>query len=146
MIKIIACIDSEFGIGKNGKMPWPRLKGDMSYFYNKTFGRTIVIGRKTFEEIGELPNRQIIVYKGQLDEILKLAEQDNIWICGGQRVYEDFLPYAKEIHLTRILNKKYGCDTFFPYFNPLKESFIFNPVGFYAQNDIEYSIDVFKLI
>lgn len=139
MINLIACIDSEFGIGKEGRMPWPRLVADMVHFKKLTLYTTVICGRKTFDEIGSLPNRNTIVYRGQYQEILDLAEDEGVWIIGGGEVYMQFLPVADEIHLTRIVGEAYGCDTFFPAFNPIPDYMCEN-LGFYNESGVIYTI------
>jgi dihydrofolate reductase len=140
MIKLIACIDYDWGIGLNGAMPWPKLKWDMKYFREQTINQTVVVGRKTYESLPELPNREIIVYHGNKDLVLKLSSYNDIWIIGGQQVYEEFLPYADEVHLTRILNRVYDCDRFFPKFNPLPQ-YLCEPIGFYCEDGVEFCIE-----
>jgi dihydrofolate reductase len=148
MVKLIACIDSDWGIGKDGSMPWPKLKWDMKYFMEQTINQTVVVGRKTHDIIGDLPGRYTIVYHGQKYEILEMAgtnplssnTRQTIWIIGGQQVYETFLPYADEVHLTRILNRVYDCDRFFPKFNPLPQ-YLCEPIGFYCEDGIEFCIE-----
>ncbi len=60
-ITVIVCVASgSLGIGKNGKMPWPRIKKDMSYFYNVTTSvrdpmkeNAVIMGRKTYMSLPE---------------------------------------------------------------------------------------------
>ncbi|MDR2162960.1 MAG: dihydrofolate reductase [Clostridiales Family XIII bacterium] len=49
MIAILAA-DSEWGIGKGGRLPW-RLPGDLAYFKRRTSGGVIIMGRRTFESL-----------------------------------------------------------------------------------------------
>lgn len=144
MIKLITCVDSDFGIGLEGRMPWPRLKRDMAYFRNKTLNGTVVAGHRTHEEIGDLPNRTNIVFsKDKLFDILEMSKTQDIWVIGGAKTYGEFYNYAKEIHITRIINKKYNCDTFFPRFNPFPNWKCYD-VGFYIESDICYYIEYYK--
>jgi len=140
MIKLIACIDSEFGIGLKGKMPWPTLYADMKYFRRCTLGGTVVVGRKTFDEIGGLPERETIIYRGQKQKIIDLASWKDVWIIGGGEVYMEFIPIADEIHLTRILGESYNCDAFFPAWNPIPE-YICENYGFYNEGGISFVIE-----
>ena len=54
-INLIVAVDSEGGIGLDGKMPWFPLKEDMKYFKEKTLGSIVIMGRKTWESIGSKP-------------------------------------------------------------------------------------------
>ena len=58
---IIVAFDSQYGIGKNGQLPWG-LPADLKHFKEITTLHTVVVGRKTFESIGKpLPNRRNII-------------------------------------------------------------------------------------
>lgn len=113
------------GIGLNGTMPWPNLKTDLKYFKKCTNGQDIMVGRKTFEHLPDLPNRNIIVAtRDNLIPICLKYERSNtdLWVIGGGEIYLKVLRHfhVQEIHLTRILYKDYLCDTFFPgEWNPL---------------------------
>ena len=129
-ISLIAAFAEEGVIGKDGKIPWT-LKEDLKHFRNKTEGCSVVMGRKTYESIGRpLPNRLNIVMtknpKGLAEvkevsntkDALKVASSysDEIFIIGGEKIYEEFLPLATKMYLTKIDIKVNG-DTFFPSWN-----------------------------
>jgi len=44
-------------IGNNGKLPWPKIKEDFAFFKKMTIGDNLIMGRKTFDSVGELPGR-----------------------------------------------------------------------------------------
>lgn len=50
MIKMILAVDTEGGIGKDGRLPW-HIPSEMRYFKYYTKGCTCVMGRKTYEDI-----------------------------------------------------------------------------------------------
>ena len=129
-ISLIAAFAEERVIGKNGKIPWT-LKEDLKHFRNKTEGCSVVMGRKTYESIGRpLPNRLNIVMTrnpkklegvkevGNTKEALKIASSysDEVFIIGGEKIYEEFLPLATKMYLTKIDIKVNG-DAFFPSWN-----------------------------
>lgn len=129
MINLIACLDYNNGIGMNGAIPWS-LPPDMKYFKEMTIGAIVIMGRNTWESIGSkpLPSRTNIVItstphliknalsfatlKAALDSFQQSSKQ--IFVIGGQRLYEESLHLADMIYITRI-NQEYKCDTFFPY-------------------------------
>ena len=126
-ISLIAAFAEEGVIGKDGKIPWT-LKEDLKHFRNKTEGCSVVMGRKTYESIGRpLPNRLNIVMTrnpkrqegikevSNTKDALKVASSysDEIFIIGGEKIYEEFLPLATKMYLTKIDIKVNG-DTFFP--------------------------------
>ena len=129
-ISLIAAFAEEGVIGKDGKIPWT-LKEDLKHFRNKTEGCSVVMGRKTYESIGRpLPNRLNIVMTrnpkrqegikevNNTKDALKVASSysDEIFIIGGEKIYEEFLPLATKMYLTKIDIKVNG-DTFFPSWN-----------------------------
>jgi len=129
-ISLIAAFAEEGVIGKDGKIPWT-LKEDLKHFKNKTEGCSVVMGRKTYESIGRpLPNRLNIVMTrnpkrqegikevSNTKDALKVASSysDEIFIIGGEKIYEEFLPLATKMYLTKIDIKVNG-DTFFPSWN-----------------------------
>lgn len=66
MYNIIVAHTVNGGIGKNGKLPWPRIRSDMKHFQDTTSGHRVIMGRKTWESIvqqlgSQLPNRENIV-------------------------------------------------------------------------------------
>lgn len=120
MISIIVAAAKNGVIGKTNALPW-YLPAEMAYFRDKTTGHPIIMGRKTHESIGRsLPDRTNIVithdrnYKaanksivvGSLEEALKNAEKapgsDEIFIIGGEAIYEQALPKADRLYLTKV--------------------------------------------
>jgi len=60
-IFLIAAVDKNLAIGKDGKIPW-HIKEDLQYFQKNTLNTAMIMGRSTFDSIGKaLPNRQNIV-------------------------------------------------------------------------------------
>lgn len=126
--RIIACIDSNNGIGLNNSIPWYEPQ-DLKIFQTLTNKSNVVMGRKTYQSIIEklgkpLPNRTSIVltknkFKLQKDVIFCDDKEDVLnkypiaWIIGGANIYKQFIPYANKMYLS-VLHKNYNCDTFFP--------------------------------
>ena len=60
-IVLVAAVARNGIIGANGGLPW-RLSSDLKRFKALTWGKPLVMGRKTFESIGRaLPGRETIV-------------------------------------------------------------------------------------
>ena len=81
-INIISAIALNGAIGKNGKLLFPNQKADMLHFKDITMNHTVVMGRKTFESLGNKPlrNRRNIVLSNTLPltegiEIYKTKEE-----------------------------------------------------------------------
>ena len=129
-ITLIAALNEVFTIGINQSLPW-HLPIDLKHFMNTTKNKTIIMGRKTYESIGKpLPHRNNIVISRRpidhpevttfhsLDDAIEAQkEATEVFITGGQRIYQAALPIVKKMILTFVESWDEG-DTFFPYFNP----------------------------
>jgi dihydrofolate reductase len=133
MISLIAAMDRNRNIGLNGDMPWGKeMKADLKRFKDLTDGKTIIMGRKTFESLPcypyGLPNRKNIIItrqdytlKGDMiqtfddigDVLDYAAGEEEVFVIGGAQIYEQFLPYADKIYITKVLAHLEG-DTKFP--------------------------------
>jgi dihydrofolate reductase len=131
MISLIVAASTNNVIGVRGELPW-RLSSDLKRFKALTMGKPIVMGRLTHESIGRpLPGRQNIVVSRQADyqavgcdvvtsvdaAISAAGEAKEIMIIGGGHIYDEFLPQADRIYLTRVQAEIEG-DTFLPDLNP----------------------------
>ena len=130
-ISVIAAMSENRVIGRDGALPW-HLPTDLARFKSITTGHTVIMGRKTFESVGQpLPNRRTIVITRNndyqcagvfiahsLDEALDhVAREDEIFILGGEAVYRIALPRADRLYLT-IIHATIEGDTHFPPFDP----------------------------
>lgn len=130
-IAMIAAIGKNRELGRNNDLIW-HFKEDMRFFRETTKGATVIMGRKTFESLPKaLPGRRNIVissntaYRAEgtlvvpdIESALESAEKDKkIFIIGGARIYQAFLPYAKQLYLTEIDAACEDADTFFPAFD-----------------------------
>lgn len=124
MIALIACMDRNRLIGRGNQIPW-HLPNDLKFFKQTTMGHTVVMGRKTFESIGKpLPGRHNIVltrdrnYRAEGVEIVHsleevLEREEDMFIIGGAHIYEQFMPYADKLYITRI-DAEFEGDAYFP--------------------------------
>lgn len=130
---IIVAASENNVIGKDGDLPW-RIPGDLKYVKARTWGKPIIMGRKTYESLGRpLPGRANIVVtsrdlkdegiyvKTDLDSALREAETiaagnhiDEIFIFGGGQLYREALPKVGRIYLTRVHMDVPDGDTTFP--------------------------------
>lgn len=131
MISIIACVGKNNVIGKDNKLLWS-LPSDLSYFKEITFGKTIIMGRKTFQSLpGILPGRHHVILTrdksfkieddrvtivSSIKELLSIVNCGNNFIIGGGQIYKALLPYCDNLYITRV-EKEYEGDTFFPKIN-----------------------------
>ena len=126
-ISLIVAAATNNVIGRDGGLPW-HLTEDLKRFKRLTTGKPIIMGRLTHESIGKpLPDRRNIVISSREgleiegcevvatpDAALALAAgAAEVMIIGGGKVYEQVLPMADRIYLTRVDDTPEG-DTFFP--------------------------------
>lgn len=127
MISLIVAHDHNHVIGYENGMPW-HLPGDLQYFKQKTMGKPMIMGRKTFESIGRpLPGRRNIVvtrdanYRADgietatsIEEALALVgDVPEIMIIGGEQIFRLSMELTDRIYITKI-NHSFKGDTFFP--------------------------------
>ncbi len=134
---IIACADREWGIGRNGELLF-NIPEDMEFFKNATKGKTVVMGRKTFESlrIKPLPGRRNIVLTRSeifsfedtetvhsLTELFSLLEntpKNDVFVIGGSNVYRQLLKYCDTAYITKVFS--YGkADSFIADFDKLSD-------------------------
>lgn len=138
MLAMIVAVARNGVIGADGRIPWD-IPEDRKHFKELTMGHVLVMGRRTFEEIGKaLPGRLNIVvsktlaaecgaqalkaddgllYAASLDDALRLAGEaapgKTVFIAGGGQLYEAALPLSDVLYLTEI-DAEISGDTFFP--------------------------------
>ena len=136
MINIIVAVAENGVIGAGGKIPWD-FPEDRAYFKKITSGNIVIMGRNTFEDIGfPLPERYNIIisttknfhaenlttahdFESALEIARLYAEKHNIndiFLCGGRKIYQRGLDIADRIYLTKIYSD-YTGDVFFPEFS-----------------------------
>jgi dihydrofolate reductase len=128
MVIIIAAIGSNRVIGNGKGLPW-HIPEEYNQFLDYIRDRTVIIGRRSFEifKFGMLPRRVVVVSRtlvtdratvfGTFQEALAWAAAfpEDIFICGGQAVYEESIPYADYMYLSFIKGEHQG-NVYFPEF------------------------------
>ncbi len=137
MITLISAMGKNNEIGVNNALLWD-LPNDMKHFRERTRGKTVVMGRKTFESIGRaLPNRKNIILtrdknydiskfentylsfsvEDVLDlyaENIKLDKNYEMMVIGGSKIYDLFLDHATHLSITFVNGNFLEADSFFP--------------------------------
>jgi len=153
MIGLIVARSKNNVIGKNGQIPW-KIKGEQKQFKELTTGNVVVMGRKSYEEIGHpLPNRKnIIVSKsknfagenlitvGSLQEAIAISSGENVYISGGYGLFKEALPLVDIMYITEVDITIDNGDVFFPEFN---ESEFDKTIGEIGGDDIKYTRTVY---
>ena len=127
-LSLICAMASNGIIGRNNGLPW-QLPEDLKYFKTTTMGYSIIMGRKTWESIGQpLPGRTSIVVTRDADYVaegakvvhsiqdaLRLAESiaiidgtEEAFVIGGAALYATAMPIADRFHLTRVYAEVVG--------------------------------------
>ena len=119
-------------IGNGPDIPWSA-KGEQLLFKALTFNQWLLVGRKTFESMGQLPNRKyavvtskglasipdgVLVFSNINDALEKLATvTDHVFVSGGGQIYENMIDKVDTIHLSTVHVHAEG-DIMFPQMPP----------------------------
>lgn len=153
MIGLIVARSKNNVIGKNGQIPW-KIKGEQKQFRELTTGNAVIMGRKSYEEIGHpLPNRMNIVvsrstnYTGEnlvtvksLQEAIEAAGDVDVYVAGGYGLFLEAISMVDKMYITEIDIEIEDGDVFFPEFD--KSSFDIT-IGETAGEDIKYTRTVY---
>ncbi|UFU01251.1 dihydrofolate reductase [Radiobacillus kanasensis] len=135
MLSFLVAMDKNSVIGRENDLPW-RLPKDLKFFKELTTSHTVIMGRNTFDSMGKpLPNRTNVVvtrntdYEQEgcivihsLDTILewqKESPDQEYFIIGGGKIFEQMLPHADRMYITYI-DEVFEGDTYFPNFDSSK--------------------------
>jgi len=133
-MNLIVAVDLNWGIGYRGRQPF-YIRKDLKRFRELTMGKTVIMGRKTYEDIGKpLDGRHNIImsrdvaFKNKLgnkhkdvkvcqnsDQVLENVShlnKDDIFVIGGASVYELFLEHCKRAYVTKVA-AQFEVDTYF---------------------------------
>ena len=126
---LVAYTKNKRVIGAQGKIPW-KLSSERNRFKAICAGKYVIMGRKSYEEIGHpLPYCTLVIVSGgpsrasgktiyckSLENAINYCKsqgQEEILIAGGGCIYEQALPYADKIYATEI-DADFEGDVFFP--------------------------------
>ncbi len=157
-ISLIAAVAQNDVIGRDGDLPWD-LPNDREFFKKVTMGHAVIMGRKTFETMGVLEGRaNIVISKNEDYEhegvtvvhdivdalIVGGSVGGEVFVAGGAEIYDQFLPLAEKMYLTRIQGGFAG-DVRFPKIFWEEWERTDSKVGKRdADNKLHYSFDVFE--
>jgi dihydrofolate reductase len=137
-VSIIVAMDEKRGIGKNNKIPW-HLRDDLLKLKKLTLRHVVIIGRKTYESMvwyynksgrpmpGKVyivitrntnyqPERENAIFATSVKQAIEKAKEigeDEVFIIGGQQVFNESISIAEKIYLT-IIKGNFDTDAFFP--------------------------------
>lgn len=130
-MNLIAAVDRNWAIGKNNQL-LVRIPMDQKFFRETTTGKVVVMGRKTLESFPNglpLKNRTNIVLTRnkqlkvkdaivvhsmeELRKELKKYNSEDIYIIGGEQIYNQLVDECDVAHITKI-DYAYDADAYFP--------------------------------
>ena len=162
-VNIIVAHSKNNGIGKNNCLPW-NIPSDLKKFKNLTIGNknnAIIMGKNTWLSLKKpLPNRDNLILSSsvrvnskdklnnisksfkneiELKEFLENNNYDELWVIGGENIYDLFLNktnifVVKDIYIT-LIDHYYECDKFFIKIDTNKYSFISKSIHLNNKND-----------
>ena len=160
-MKAIIAMAQNRVIGKNGGLPWPNIKEDFKHFKEFTMGKTLIVGKNTFDTLPLLKNRECLILTKPVDAIdayitnqymvnnnamtgqmitmedvesYSRFRKDYLIVVGGAKTYVKLLPYITEFYVTHV-NGNYDGDTFMPEFEHL-----------FAHQEVVKEFDLHKVI
>lgn len=154
-MNIIAAVDNNWAIGCRDEL-LVRIPNDQKHFREETTGKVVVLGRRTlatFPQGMPLPGRTNIILSSDpsyqvkgaaivhsLEELLAELEKydsGDIYVVGGESVYQQLLPYCDVAHITKI-DRSYEADRYFPDLDRLPEWKITQDSEEQTYFDLEY--------
>ena len=156
-IKIIAALSSNYVIGDEGKIPW-FIKGELKRFREITINHNVVMGRKTFDSIGNIldSRKNIIISNNQslkidnaevvssFDSAISACDTDkDIFIIGGSKIYEAALSRSQYLLLTMI-DREFKGDAYFPKFDKSDWKLVNEEKKYDNDNKFSYSYLTYK--
>lgn len=122
-MNILAAVDENMGIGFKNNLLF-NIPEDKKFFKEKTIGKTVIMGRKTYESlpVKPLPNRRNIILThsrnlsfygaevcctiDELNKILLGTDDKDIFVIGGEQIYSLLFTYCDIAYITKIFSTK----------------------------------------
>lgn len=119
-VNLIAAVGNQGQIGLNNQLPWPKNTNDLKWFKNLTIGNIVIVGYNTALTLPKLPDRELIVFNRNdtpeafMDQHIQRYDDRQIWIAGGRKTYQLWLPYIDRFYISKI-DYNGPADTYFPF-------------------------------
>jgi len=160
-ISLIAAMSDNRVIGYRNQLPW-HMPADWQNFKKITHGRSFIMGRNSYEAPDKLLSTQhsIILSHTEIPGLCKncvraesleealslLSKEPEIFILGGQSVFEQALPKATYLYLT-IIHSVFQGDAYFPEFEKTSWQMIKNEFNHRDENNpFDYSFQEYQRI
>ncbi len=126
-LSLMAAVSENGVIGSGLDIPW-QVKGEQLLFTAITFNQWLLVGRKTFDSMGKLPNRKYVVvsrseqsstdpdviYCNSIESALNQLREvtEHVIVSGGGQIYKALMPQVETVHLSTIHQHVDGDVTF----------------------------------
>lgn len=158
-ISIIVAIAENYAIGKDNELLW-HISDDLQHFKKITLGHKMIMGKNTYLSlpVRPLPKRTSIVITDDPDDHFEgcimahsiedamdaCSEDEECFIIGGGSIYNQFMPLADKLYITRV-RRSYEADTFFPEISEAEWELIEEEDHVDEENNgLEFSFQVYK--
>ncbi len=131
---LIAPVGKNGELGKNNDLIW-HIKEDMRFFKEKTINHHVLMGKNTFLSFPSMlkdrthivlaTNKDVtyenVIVLHSLNEALKYISSidDDVYVIGGSKIYEEFIGYCDMMYLTEINDECLDANCYFPEFSTL---------------------------
>ncbi len=160
-MKLIVAVAKNWAIGYQGDLLF-KLPDDMAFFKKTTLNKVVVMGRKTllsFPNGKPLKNRLNIILTtdknfkeedcivvnsfDELFEELKNYEDDNVFVIGGGKIYNDLYPYCSEAIITKV-DAIDNADTFLHNFDDDLDWYLSYASEIHENNGYKFTFNTYK--
>lgn len=127
-LSLMVAISKNGVIGNGPDIPWSA-KGEQLLFKAITYNQWLLVGRKTFESMGALPNRKyavvtrssftsdnenVVIFPSIKDALTNLKKiTDHVIVSGGGEIYKSLIDQVDTLHISTIDIEPEG-DVYFP--------------------------------
>lgn len=134
-ISLIAAMGQNRAIGLKGRLPWSTLPADGANLRAVTAGRKMIMGRKSYDTPDRVwsPAGNLVVTRQRGFEVeagfavvhsfeealARYADEEEVFVLGGEEIFREALPLADALHLT-LIHADFEADAFFPEFDEEK--------------------------
>ncbi len=103
MINLIAAVGKRGQLGLEGRLPWHD-SADLKWFRQMTMGQIVVVGWNTYLGLPPLPGRSVYTMgrNETPEQTIERLPGADLWIIGGAKTYEKWLPYIDRFHINVI--------------------------------------------
>ncbi|RIK86978.1 MAG: hypothetical protein DCC67_02210 [Planctomycetota bacterium] len=161
-MSIVVAVAENGVIGRAGDLPW-RLSADLRRFKQLTMGHAVIMGRRTHQSIKRpLPGRRVIVVTRQANYHVEGGEAApslpaacaqaaaygyaEAMVIGGAEIFEQALPMAARLYLTRVHARPAG-DVYFPPYDAAAWRLIAaEPHEADARNEFPFTFEIYERI